>query len=133
MTAPNAARGATPGQRFTDPDDSTWVMLARGLLAHDGPYWSYVGPTGFWSQRSQEEAEAAGLVLLVADPEVSDCENCGGQQCMDCALRHHHDECANDCPDCCATPTPAAAPAPLDPGNRETIRAERARAEGDAK
>lgn len=28
-----------PGWRGTDPDGGTWVMLARGLCAADGPYW----------------------------------------------------------------------------------------------
>lgn len=30
-----------------------------------------------------------------------DCETCGNARCVDCVFRHHHDECRNDCPDCC--------------------------------
>lgn len=93
MTAPNPAVDAVPGDRFTTPDGGTWVMLARGLLAADGPYWSYVSPTGHWSQRKQEEAEAANLVPLV-----------GYETYIEDSLK------ASD------------APAPLDPGNPEHLR-----------
>lgn len=29
------------------------------------------------------------------------CGNCSGNKCMSCVLREYHDECENDCPDCC--------------------------------
>lgn len=29
------------------------------------------------------------------------CRNCDGQLCMDCRTREIHDECRQDCPECC--------------------------------
>jgi len=41
--------------------------------------------------------------------EDDSCPNCDGRKCMACASREVHDECAGDCPECCAdTPAPAA-------------------------
>ncbi len=31
------------------------------------------------------------------------CRNCDGRLCMSCCFREIHDECANDCPECCVT------------------------------
>lgn len=30
-----------------------------------------------------------------------DCLNCDDRRCMDCVLRHWHDECEDSCPECC--------------------------------
>lgn len=30
------------------------------------------------------------------------CPNCDGRKCMECCSRAYHDECVDDCPDCCA-------------------------------
>jgi hypothetical protein len=29
------------------------------------------------------------------------CGNCGGQRCMSCVFREMHEDCEDDCPDCC--------------------------------
>lgn len=63
MTAPNAAVGALPGWRGTDPHGGTWVRLTR----RSGHPWLEITATGGLHFRTQEEAEAAGLVPLVAE------------------------------------------------------------------
>lgn len=64
MTAPNPARDAQPGQRFTDPDDGTWVRRVRTFVTYP---WAHYDANGVFAGRTQEEAEAAGLVLLVSE------------------------------------------------------------------
>jgi len=56
--------------------------------------------TGTWYVRKPKKEKRAS----------ADCLNCGGQQCMSCALRHWHDDCEMDCPDCCGDTTPELAP-----------------------
>lgn len=46
--------------------------------------------------------------ITVTDELAGECRNCDGRLCMSCVLRHIHDACADDCPDCCPPP-PAAA------------------------
>lgn len=63
--------GVLPGWRGTDPDGGTWV------LTPDADYrpWHYLNQDGYsetW--RSQEEAEAAGLVPLVSQNSARDAE-----------------------------------------------------------
>lgn len=67
MTAPNPARDARPGQPFTDRKGGTWVRRHRACAAPWGEY----AADGAFRARSQEEAEAAGLVAVVAETEVA--------------------------------------------------------------
>lgn len=68
MTTLNPAVGARPGWRGTDPDGGTWVRMAN---AEYRP-WLHIDRHGTWQWRSQEEAEAAGLVAVVAETEVGE-------------------------------------------------------------
>ncbi|RDB46170.1 hypothetical protein [Tsukamurella tyrosinosolvens] len=97
---PNPAATAQPGWRGTDPDGGTWVLAARATATY--PWW-YVSANGEnYGWRSQEEAEAAGLVRLIP------------------AVGYHYDERGEDVvPD-------DAAPAPIAPGARAVTDAERA-------
>ena len=53
-----------------------------------------------WYVRKPKKAKRASV----------DCLNCDGQQCMACALRHWHDDCRMDCPDCSGDTTPEPPP-----------------------
>ncbi|CAM3430214.1 hypothetical protein [Tsukamurella hominis] len=101
MTAPNPAADALPGWRGTDPDGGTWVRRPGG--PYDHPWAQFiVGHSVGYRVRSQEEAEAAGLVRLIP------------------AVGYHYDERGEDVvPD-------GAAPAPIAPGARAVTDAERA-------
>lgn len=54
------------------------------------------------------------LIVNLLEPEIAQiapwesidlaCRNCNGRKCMACVCRENHDECATDCPDCCAAP-----------------------------
>jgi hypothetical protein len=52
-----------------------------------------------------------------------ECPNCDGRKCMDCVLRYWHEECVDDCPECCADQT---MPVPVGSGllvsNGESMR-----------
>ncbi|CAM3740366.1 hypothetical protein TSOC111612_12045 [Tsukamurella ocularis] len=61
MTAPNPAATAQPGWRGTDPDGGTWVRRHMDYVIP----WSMFDAYGMHHERSQEEAEAAGLVPLI--------------------------------------------------------------------
>ncbi|MET9329498.1 hypothetical protein [Tsukamurella sp. NPDC003166] len=91
MTSPNPAVGARPGWRGTDPDGGTWVRQPHGKPGR----WAHFTAAGELVFRSQEEAEAAGLVPLYSFPEF---ESIGWVRAE------------------------VAAPAPLDPGNPEHLR-----------
>ncbi|TWS25578.1 hypothetical protein FK530_22940 [Tsukamurella conjunctivitidis] len=95
MTAPNPAVGAQPGWRGTDPDGGTWVRLTR----RSGHPWLEITATGGLHFRTQEEAEAAGLVRLIP------------------AVGYHYDERGED-----VVPDVEGGAAPLDPGNPERFR-----------
>ncbi|WP_367582219.1 hypothetical protein [Tsukamurella tyrosinosolvens] len=95
MNRSSNATYATPGWRGTDPDGGTWVRLTR----RSGHPWLQITPLGEPRFRTQEEAEAAGLVPLVpqvVEDEVLDCENCGDKPCRDCEMRHCHDGSVKD-------------------------------------
>lgn len=52
-------------------------------------------PQQFIEMKRQFEELADG------EREVVECRNCTGWKCMACRLRVVHDECVEDCPDCC--------------------------------
>lgn len=61
---------ALPGWRGTDPDDGTWVRIAWASTFDGGRIpaayeWAQITADGTYHARSQEEAEAAGLVRLI--------------------------------------------------------------------
>ncbi|MEC4616285.1 hypothetical protein [Tsukamurella tyrosinosolvens] len=68
MTAPNAAVGALPGWRRTDPDGGTWLRRFPDAESE----WFEFTTNGHLVLRTQEEAEAAGLVAVVAETEVGE-------------------------------------------------------------
>lgn len=39
--------------------------------------------------------------VTVPFEEPYGCVNCDGRKCMDCVCRIWHDECKDDCPECC--------------------------------
>lgn len=151
MNAPNAAVGALPGWRGTDPDGGTWVLTA----AND-PAWAEITSEGLWAWRSQEEAEAAGLVRLIpavgyhydergedvvpdavfglTDAEVPTAadsfvrcteEGPNGQCDQDARTNHRCARKGNPIDpnfEHYADAIAPAAPAPLDPGNPEHLR-----------
>ena len=126
MTAPNPAVGALPGWRGTDPDGGTWVLTPYTAGAEPWITYDARGVCPGW--RSQEEAEAAGLVPLVAETDETDqriyaaWDQVAGhpafKQCYDDprplieAVMERLDRLASA----------PAAPAPLDPGNPEHLR-----------
>lgn len=99
----NPAVGALPGWRGTDPDGGTWVRLAWISTLPTGRVqapceWAQITADGTYYPRTQEEAEAAGLVRLIP------------------AVGYHYDERGEDVvPD-------VEGGAPLDPGNPEHLR-----------
>lgn len=110
MTAPNPAAGALPGWRGTDPDGGTWVLTEDA----DAEPWIHVDARGQWDNgprpdmwRTQEEAEAAGLVPLVAEtqPVLSSAIFAPKPRLTIADLRFE-----------------PAAPAPLDPDNPDHLR-----------
>lgn len=68
MTALNPAIGAKPGEAFIARDGSTWVWRPAGAPTTDR-LWLRVGLRGRTSRRTQNEAEAAGLMKLVCETE----------------------------------------------------------------
>ena len=42
-----------------------------------------------------------GHVVTVEFEEPYGCRNCDGRKCMECVCRIWHEECQQDCPDCC--------------------------------
>lgn len=117
MNAPNAAVGALPGWRGTDPDGGTWVLTAA-----DDPAWAEITSEGLWAWRTQEEAEAASLVPLVSQAHVDDLKKAWQEHIE--SVRDQRDSLASDLSS--ANDEIArladAAPAPLDPGNPERFR-----------
>lgn len=94
----NPAVGVQPGWRGTDPDGGTWLRRFPDAESE----WFEFTADGHLALRSQEEAEAAGLVRLIP------------------AVGYHYDERGEDVvPD-------GAAPAPIAPGARAVTDAERA-------
>ncbi len=89
MSALNPAIGALPGWRGTDRKGGTWVRREVGALGR----WAHFTASGVLVWRSQEEAEAAGLMRLL---EVSEA-------------------------DVRALEAARTGPAPLDPGNPEHL------------
>lgn len=110
MTAPNPAATARPGWRGTDPDGGTWVLM----VDEDGTFpWHFCGGDGIGEDwRSQEEAEAAGLVPLVAETDVK-----AAVDAYVTAVAVERAELTAALAD-----ARSAAPAPLDPGNPEHLR-----------
>ncbi|MGZ9829905.1 hypothetical protein ACXYTP_23610 [Tsukamurella ocularis] len=99
MTAPKL--DVQPGWRGTDSDGRTWVLADnRDVTA---PWFVGYAGGGGWAWVSQEEAEAAGLVAVVAETELAESQD---------AVRYWRGlwEAEKD---------RAPAPAPLDPGNPE--------------
>ena len=41
------------------------------------------------------------IVLDQCPGQTADCANCDDRKCMSCVFREPHDECCDDCPDCC--------------------------------
>lgn len=44
---------------------------------------------------------AGNAVLQECPGQTTDCGNCDDRRCMSCVFRAIHDECVDDCPDCC--------------------------------
>lgn len=117
MNAPNAAVGALPGWRGTDPDGGTWVRRAEDAIYP----WHEIDARGELYWRSQEEAEAASLVPLVSQAHVDDLKKAWQEHIE--SVRDQRDSLASDLSS--ANDEIArladAAPAPLDPGNPEHL------------
>lgn len=115
MTTLTTASSATPGQRFTDPDGGTWVLVWR----HHGelPWWYASADGKSWCWPPQEEAEAAGLVRLepISEAQARLERNPQAVEAIQQAERDLRDGKAVE------IEIPAA-PAPLDPGNPEHLR-----------
>lgn len=91
-----------PGWRGTDPDGGTWVRRPADAMSD----WIRYDREGVSSWRSQEQAEEASLVPLVAETNLKSLQNDrDGWRSEALAARFHE-----------------AAPAPLDPGNPEHLR-----------
>lgn len=69
VTTQNPVIGAKPGEAFVARDGSTWVWRPAGAPAPD-KNWARIGLRGRMSRRTRREAEAAGLVKLVAETEA---------------------------------------------------------------
>lgn len=107
-----------PGWRGTDPDGGTWVRRAEDAIYP----WHEIDARGEVYWRSQEEAEAAGLVPLVSQAHVDDLKKAWQEHIE--SVRDQRDSLASDLSS--ANDEIArladAAPAPLDPGNPEHLR-----------
>ncbi|WP_367582334.1 hypothetical protein [Tsukamurella tyrosinosolvens] len=111
-----------PGWRGTDPDGGTWVRLTR----RSGHPWLEITATGGLHFRTQEEAEAAGLVplepqrdraeLLAEAVQVARTGTVGQPPNVEGVTVEE----AADIMACALLA--GAAPAPLDPGNPEDLR-----------
>ncbi|TWS25371.1 hypothetical protein FK268_09275 [Tsukamurella sputi] len=133
MTAPSPASSAQPGWRGTDPDGGTWVLTPR---KDSLPWIEVLVSNGRAHYRSQEEAEAAGLVPLVAaDGRAAEgsfvrCDKEGPNgQCDQnarvthvCSRKGHPIDSVETGAGERFTPGIDTAPAPLDPGNPEHLR-----------
>ncbi|WP_261862409.1 hypothetical protein, partial [Mycobacterium montefiorense] len=132
MTAPKL--DVQPGWRGTDPDGGTWVRLTR----RSGHPWLEITATGGLHFRTQEEAEAAGLVAVVAETAVHElCEAIrltveyvgpktlpaiDGWLWFDALVKYAPETAQVFMQAGWGHLSPAAAPAPLDPGNPEHLR-----------
>lgn len=97
-------------------DLSGWAVTGPGLnicALHDGrdsTTWPWDGPsTGQGPEAAAFIAHARTDVplLIACIAEVMEvladlaCTNCGDRQCMRCVIRDVHDDCCDDCPQCC--------------------------------
>ena len=137
MTASNPAVDAQPGWRGTDPDGGTWILMHPDSGMDVLP-WAEFTAGGRLVFRSQEEAEAAGLVAVVAETAVHElCEAIrltaeyvgpktlpaiDGWSWFDALVKYAPETAQVFSQAGWGHLSPAAAPAPLDPGNPEHLR-----------
>lgn len=86
-----------------------WAGLGDRII--DALGYAAPEPTPVWPCGGTDECLCGTPRDIRNQPAPTACSNCDGRKCMDCCSRAIHDECVEDCPDCCTQGPESVTPA----------------------